>query len=118
MQLRCVIAAILLAAVVGCGGKAGKTTGPSRSAAYQRGHAAAEQAISQGVLKIKEYPPLPSPKANAEHVNRLKQAGIDYEACQCPPGTPESEFSEEVQGWNERMSEEIRRRQIKGAGKS
>ena len=71
----------------------------------------ATAAIAAGTLKLKEYPPLPSPAWQGNYVRLLKErCGVDYEVPTRPEGTSEADFIQEVQGWNEVMTKEINKR--------
>lgn len=106
------IAAVALA---GCAsdspsGDQSKSTTNSLSG-RNKGAKEAADAIAAGNLKLKEYPPLPYPPGHQEYVALLRtRCGVEYEVPQLPPGVAEADFIQEVQGWNEVMQAEIRRK--------
>ena len=82
---------------------------------YDKGINEATEAVAAGVLKLKEYPPLPSPPGHGEYVKLLQQrCGVGYEVSSLPPGVPEADFIQEVRGWNEVIEAEVKRKH--GAG--
>jgi hypothetical protein len=85
------------------------TSGPvGASAGHAKGVADAKAAIAAGTLKLKEYPPLPSPAWQGEYVKLLKErCGVGYEVPGLPPGVAEADFIQEVRGWNETMQAAI-----------
>jgi hypothetical protein len=89
---------------------------PARSAqavkaSRDRGASAAMLDIKVGKLKLKEYPPLPTPAGYGEYVRLLQaRCGVDYEVVKPPAGVNEADFSAEVRGWNEKMTAEIERK--------
>jgi hypothetical protein len=87
------------------------TSGRSASAAHAKGVQEAREALAAGVLRLKEYPPLPSPLGHAEYIRLLKErCGVDYEVPELPKGTAEADFVQEIRGWNQVMEAEIRKR--------
>ena len=105
-------AALSAAVTAGCSpGRAGADP----SAALDKGRREAAEAIAAGALKLKEYPPLPSPAEHGEYVTLLRDRyGVGYEVPALPPGVGEADFAREVRGWNEVASAEVERRH--GAG--
>jgi hypothetical protein len=83
---------------------AGCSSAPS---GYAKGVADANAAIAAGTLKLKEYPPLPSPGYYGEYIQLLRDRGIGYEVPSLPPGVSEAVFREEVRGWNQTMNQQI-----------
>jgi hypothetical protein len=76
--------------------------------AYKRGQTAATAALAEGKLKIKEYPPLPSPPGHGEYIALLRErCGVEYESVVSnKPGIDEL-LVEEVRGWNDVMKPAI-----------
>lgn len=102
---RTAVVVFVSAAVVGAGCSSGRMSG------RERGVREATDAIAAGTLKLKEYPPLPSPASHQEYINLLRErCGVGYEVPQRPPGVAEADFIEEVRGWNDTMTAEIERR--------
>jgi hypothetical protein len=83
---------------------AGCSSAPS---GYAKGVADANAAIAAGALKLKEYPPLPSPGYYGEYIQLLRDRGIGYEVPSLPPDVSEKVFREEVRGWNQTMEQQI-----------
>src|SRR5260370_41788210 len=97
MNCGCVLGAALLstlALVAGC------SSAPS---GYAKGVADANAAIAAGTLKLKEYPPLPSPGYYGQYIQLLRDRGIENEVPSLPPGVSEAVFREGVRGWNQTM---------------
>ncbi len=89
----------------------GKTTKSGNSSPRAKGEKDAKDAIAAGTLKLKEYPPLPSPAWQANYIKLLKdRCGVDYEVPSLPNGVAEADFREEVNGWNDVMTAEINKR--------
>jgi hypothetical protein len=100
---------LLLALIAGCSAES-SFNAPSVSA-HAKGVRDAMVATKAGSLKLKEYPPLPSPAYQGEYISLLKErCGVDYEAPTLPPGVSEADFIQEVRGWNETMEPEIQRK--------
>jgi hypothetical protein len=79
------------------------------ASAHEKGVQEAKAAIAEGKLKIKEYPPLPSPAGHGEFIKLLKEkCGVDYEVVSAP-GFSE-DLQAEVKAWNDVMRPEIQRR--------
>jgi hypothetical protein len=79
--------------------------------AREKGVQEAASAISAGQLKLKEYPPLPSPPGHGEYVQLLRErCGVEYELPDPPPGITKADFIQEVRGWNDTMRAEIIRK--------
>jgi hypothetical protein len=111
-----VIVLAAFVASVGCSPTtpvAGPRTGGGSGdpAARAKGAQDAKDVIAAGVLKIKEYPPLPSPAWQGDYIRLLKdRCGVDYEVPALPAGVSEADFIEEIRGWNDVMRAEIRKR--------
>jgi hypothetical protein len=89
----------------------GQRTGSGNPAARAKGAQEANDSIKAGRLKLKEYPPLPSPAWHGDYIRLLKdRCGVDYEVPALPAGVSEGDFIEEIRGWNEVMQAEIRKR--------
>jgi hypothetical protein len=87
------------------------TANSGASAFREKGAREAKDALAAGVLKLKEYPPLPSPAWQGKYIQLLKErCGVDYEVPQLPKGTSEADFIEEIRGWNGVMEAEIKRK--------
>ena len=104
-----------LVCVAGCSAKA--TDGSSGRSVVERrsdrdkGGRAAERSIAADILKLREYPPLPYPPGHAEFVKLLRErCGVGWEVVRLPAGGSSVGLSQEVQGWNDVMRTEIRRR--------
>ena len=83
------------------GGRAGR----------EKGAREATEAIAAGQLKLKEYPPLPSPAELREYIRLLRErCGVEYEVPSPPPGVSEADFIQEVRGWNEVMETAIKQK--------
>jgi hypothetical protein len=96
---------LVLALAAGC------SAGPAEPSGREKGVRDAQVAIAAGELKVKEYPPLPSPAAHGEYIQLLRErGGIGYEVPTKPPGVAESVFVDEVRGWNDTMEVEINRK--------
>jgi hypothetical protein len=77
--------------------------------AGSKGRRNAEQDISQGILKEKEYPPLPYSLEEINYIKLIKaECGVEREVINAPKDS--KEIREEVAGYNEVMHGEIRRR--------
>ncbi|MFO0878281.1 MAG: hypothetical protein U0840_13095 [Gemmataceae bacterium] len=86
-------------------------SGGAASSARAKGASEAAVAIAAGTIKLKEYPPLPSPPHHGEYVKLLREkCKVEYEVPTRPPGISEQEFTEEVRGWNDSMEMEIKKR--------
>ena len=111
-----VVVLVVVAVVSGCqpASFTFNTTATTSSAvspsARAKGAKEAADAISAGTLKLKDYPPPPSPAWYGEYIRLLKERNIGYEAPSLPPGVSDADFREEVQGWNETMTAEINKR--------
>jgi len=70
----------------------------------------ANESVAAGSLKLREYPPLPSPAQHGEYIALLKEKGIGYEVMGLPPGVADADFRAEVAGWNEVMRAEIQKK--------
>jgi hypothetical protein len=117
MGRRIVPVLIAIAAAAGCQpasftfNTTATTSSSGSSAARAKGVKDALDAIAAGTLKLKEYPPLPSPAWQGEYIKLLKErCNVDYEVPQLPAGTSEADFREEVHGWNDTMIAEINKR--------
>ena len=87
------------------------TIGGNAATAREKGAREAKDAIAAGVLKLKEYPPLPSPAWQGKYIQLLKErCGVDYEVPQLPKGISEADFIEEIRGWNGVMEAEIKKK--------
>ena len=76
--------------------------------AYKRGQTAATAALAEGKLKIKEYPPLPSPPEHGEYIALLRErCGVAYESVVSPKPGIDPLLVEEVRGWNDVMQPAI-----------
>jgi hypothetical protein len=75
----------------------------------EKGIREAKAAIANDKLKLKEYPPTPSPPGHAEYTALLREkCGVEYEVISTPDFS--EELKQEVWGWNETMRAEIKRR--------
>lgn len=82
-----------------------------QASARDKGVEEAASAIAAGQLKLKEYPPLPSPPGHGEYVQLLRErCGVEYEVPKLPPGVTKADFIQEVRGWNDTMRAEIMRK--------
>ena len=105
VRRRTAVAAVVAAVVLVAGCSSGQASG------RERGAKAAAEAIAAGTLKLKEYPPLPSPAGHQEYIRLLRErCGVEYEVPTRPPGVSEGDFIQEVRGWNDTMTAEIERR--------
>jgi hypothetical protein len=85
------------------------------ASAREKGAREAADAIAAGTLKLKEYPPLPSPPGHQEYVELLRErCGVGYEVPRLPPGVAEAGFIQEVRGWNEAVKAKVKQKH--GAG--
>jgi len=106
---------LVISIIVGCpdsrsNNKLAKTT-PITLSGRAKGTKDAASAISGQILKLKEYPPLPYPPSHQEYVKLLlEQCKVEYEVPQKPSGVIETEFIEEVRGWNNAVEVEIKHR--------
>jgi hypothetical protein len=81
----------------------------------EKGAREAADAIAAGTLKLKEYPPLPSPPGHQEYVELLRErCGVGYEVPRLPPGVAQADFIQEVRGWNEAVKAKVKQKH--GAG--
>jgi hypothetical protein len=70
---------------------------------------AAEQDLANGVLKQKEFPPLPYSLQQMKYIKLIKEeCGVEWEVVRGPSDS--KELREEVAGYNEVMRAEIGRR--------
>jgi hypothetical protein len=77
--------------------------------ADERGKKAAEQDIAAGVLRLKEYPPLPAPAWHGKFINLLKtECGVEWLVVQGPADS--KDLRDEVNAYNAVMRAEIERR--------
>lgn len=91
------------------GSQASQTAGDQALQGREKGVREATLAIAEGQLKLKEYPPTPSPPGHNEYVALLREkCGVTYKAIS-HPGFSE-ELKQEVGGWNEVMEAEIKRK--------
>jgi hypothetical protein len=79
------------------------------SDARAKGRQAAEHDIAQGILKEKEYPPLPYSLQEIKYIKLIQtECGVEREVVQA--ASDSRRIREEVAGYNEVMHAEIRRR--------
>jgi hypothetical protein len=108
------LTAVVLAAAVlsGCERTSAtfNVTAASSASPREKGKKEATDALAAGTLKLKEFPPLPSPAWHGNYIRLLKERGIDYEVPPLPKGVPEADFIEEIKGWNEVVTAEIEKR--------
>ena len=77
--------------------------------ARAKGRQDAEHDIAGGILKEKEYPPLPYSLQEINYIKLIKdECGVQREVVNAPNDS--KEIREEVAGYNEVMHAEIRRR--------
>ena len=75
----------------------------------EKGIREARAAIAEGKLKLKEYPPTPSPPGHGEYTALFRErCGVEYEVISTPDFS--EELKQEVWGWNEMMRAEIERK--------
>lgn len=109
----CALAAVVLA--TGCPSDQ-SGSGTDSASARDKGTRQATEAIAAGELKLKEYPPLPSPAYYADYVKLLSERyNVGYEVPTLPAGIDEAAFIQEIRGWNEVMEAEIARKHGPGA---
>ena len=73
------------------------------------GVAEAQISIAKETLLLKEYPPLPAPAWHSDYIKLLKEkCNCDYQVVNTPKYS--KEVHDEVNGWNDTMKAEIRRR--------
>lgn len=106
---------VLVALLVGCASDSPVSrpdTAINRgSSSHQKGAKEATEAVAAGLLKIKEYPPLPSPAGHGVYVALLReQCGVGYEVPHLMPGVAEADLIQEVRGWNEVMQAAIKKK--------
>lgn len=76
-----------------------------------KGAKEAADAVAAGVLRLKEYPPLPYPPGHQAYVALLQErCGVGYEVPRLPAGVAEADFVEEVRGWNEVMEAAVKQK--------
>jgi hypothetical protein len=100
------ITAIVMSAVLmtGC-----KSQEDAAKDARSKGRRDAEQDIAQGILKEKEYPPLPYSLQEINYIKLMKaECGVEREVISAPNDS--KQLREEVAGYNEVMHAEIQRR--------
>jgi hypothetical protein len=116
MSGRAIPVLIVIAAVTGCQpasftfNTTATTSSTGSPEARAKGAKEAADAIAAGTLKLKDYPPPPSPAWYGEYIRLLKERHIEYEAPSLPPGVSDADFREEVRGWNDAMTAEINKR--------
>jgi hypothetical protein len=97
----------------GCPADSGDHKGGRAAAVPQgreKGAREATEAVAAGKLKLKEYPPLPSPANHGEYIKLLRErCQVDYEVPRLSAGVSEADLMQEVQGWNDVMMAEVRR---------
>ena len=94
----------------GSGDRSGRS-GADRRGHRDKGGRAAERSIAADILKLREYPPLPYPPGHGEFVKLLRaRCGVGWEVVRLSAGGSSVGLSQEVQGWNDVMRAEIRRR--------
>jgi len=101
------LTAIALCAMViaGCDARQDSAAHDARA----KGRRDAEQDIAQGILKEKEYPPLPYSLQEINYIKLLKsECGVVREVINAPQDS--KEIREEVAGYNEVMHAEIQHR--------
>lgn len=77
-------------------------------ASRAKGARDAREYAATGKLKLKEYPPLPSPPQHGIYIQLLRERHqIEYEIPQLPKGMAENALIEQVRGWNGVMESEI-----------
>lgn len=106
------LVALVVVASSGCQ-PTSSTGGGGHDAAtfHDKGAKEATDAIAAGTLVLKEYPPLPSPAWQGHYIRLLKErCNVDYQVPELPKGVAEADFIQEIQGWNEVMTAEIRKR--------
>ena len=106
--------ALLVVLNVGCPRPAGgekQAALENSTKARAKGVAEARESIAAGKLKLKEYPPLPSPPYHGKYIQLLREkCQVEYENVKVPQGVTEADFILEVRGWNETMESEIKRK--------
>ena len=86
------------------------TVQSSDSGAKEKGAREATAEIAAGRLKVKEYPPLPSPAQHGEYIALLKEVcGAGYEVISGTDPKQHDAMLSEVQAWNGVMYAELRR---------
>jgi hypothetical protein len=106
-RIRVGIAAICLMAgwLAGCESRQAAEAEDARA----KGRQDAEHDIAGGILKEKEYPPLPYSLEEINYIKLIKnECGVQREVVNAPNDS--KEIREEVAGYNEVMHAEIRRR--------
>jgi hypothetical protein len=90
--------------LTGCGGDPAKA-----GYARQKGRQAAEDDLKKGLLKQKEYPPLPYSLQMMRFIKLMKsECGVEWEVVSSKEGS--KELREEVAGYNEVMRAAIEKR--------
>jgi hypothetical protein len=103
---RIVWAAVFAVLVGGC-----SPAPPATGGGREKGAREAADAVAAGLLKLREYPPLPYPPGYQEYVRLLEErCGIQYEVSNLPPGVTQADFIQEVHAWNDVMKAELRRK--------
>lgn len=115
MAHRLVMGLFVIACVAGCQQATATFTATVGSAETlsprAKGAKEASDAIAAGQLKWKEYPPPPSPAWYGNYIRLLKErCNVDYEVPSLPKGMSEADFIEEIRGWNDTMTVEIKKR--------
>lgn len=107
LLLTCMLA---IAFVAGCDSSGNSANSESDlQAAREKGIREAKAAIADGKLKLKEYPPLPSPPGRNEYTALLRErCGVESEVISTPDFS--RALQQEVSAWNDTMRAEIRRR--------
>jgi hypothetical protein len=103
------LAALACLLLTGC--PDGRTAGTAAGVAgRQKGLQDAERDVQNGVLKLKEYPPLPYSLAEINYIKLLKErCGVEHEVLDGPSGK-EQDLRAEAAAYNEVMSAEIRKK--------
>ncbi len=107
LPLACILT---IAFLVGCdtSGQSARSESDLQSA-REKGIREAKAAIADGKLKLKEYPPLPSPPGHNEYAALLRErCGVESEVISTP-GLSKA-LQQEVSAWNDTMRAEIRRK--------
>ena len=103
------ISTTLLACTMARPAAKGKASAGELAAARAQGKEVAETDVTNGVLKLKEYPPLPYSLQEIKYIKLLKsECGVERQVVQGPTDSPV--IRAEVDAYNEVMQAEIRQK--------
>lgn len=109
MTTRCAIGILIIASLAFAGCNTPQNDAKAALKGRNKGINEATASIAIGVLLLKEYPPLPAPAWHGDYIKLLNEkCGCGYQVIDAPKFS--EELRDEVNGWNDTMKSELRRR--------